>query len=196
MWWERAASPADPRPELPNLRVVELAFVACAQAMRRACRPGLRGRRQRRESLGMAQKKAGQAHCRLVARARSSRACQAARTRKVRPSLVQTLFLVCASPRQSAPLSCQCAVREACILRILLHAPAARLGDAQLLADPDAAVAVQRRRDDANQEPQPRRRRAHTARRRDQARGVRSRPYAGQVPERRQWLLRASGRRA
>jgi len=26
---------------------------------------------------------------------------------------------VCASPRQSAPLSCQCAVREACILRIL-----------------------------------------------------------------------------
>ena len=25
----------------------------------------------------------------------------------------------CASPRQSAPLSCQCAVREACILRIL-----------------------------------------------------------------------------
>mmetsp|Transcript_20607 Transcript_20607/g.62894 ORF Transcript_20607/g.62894 Transcript_20607/m.62894 type:complete len:419 (+) Transcript_20607:83-1339(+) len=76
------------------------------------------------------------------------------------------------------------------------HAPAARLGDAQLLADPDAAVAVQRRRDDANQEPQPRRRRAHTARRRDQARGVRSRPYAGQVPERRQWLLRASRRRA
>ena len=85
-WWELAASPADSRPELPNLRLVELAFVACAQAMRRACRPGLRGRRQRRESLGMAQKKAGQAHCRLVARARSSRACQAARTRKVRPS--------------------------------------------------------------------------------------------------------------
>ena len=26
---------------------------------------------------------------------------------------------MCASPRQSAPLSCQCAVREACILRIL-----------------------------------------------------------------------------
>ena len=84
-WCELAASPAGSRPELPNLRVVELAFVACAQAMRRACRPGLRGRRQRRESLGMAQKKAGQAHCRLVARARSSRACQAARTRKVRP---------------------------------------------------------------------------------------------------------------
>ena len=67
---ELAASPAGSRPELPNLRVVELAFVACAQAMRRACRPGLRGRRQRRESLGMAQKKAGQAHGRLVARAR------------------------------------------------------------------------------------------------------------------------------
>ena len=90
-WWELAASPADSRPELPNLRLVELAFVACAQAMRRACRPGLRGRRQRRESLGMAQKKAGQAHCRLVARARSSRACQAARTRKVRPSLYDRL---------------------------------------------------------------------------------------------------------
>ena len=94
-WWELAASPADSRPELPNLRLVELAFVACAQAMRRACRPGLRGRRQRRESLGMAQKKAGQAHCRLVARARSSRACQAARTRKVRPSLdVPLSFLI------------------------------------------------------------------------------------------------------
>ena len=53
-WCELAASPAGSRPELPNLRVVELAFVACAQAMRRACRPGLRGRRQRRESLGMA----------------------------------------------------------------------------------------------------------------------------------------------
>ena len=77
-WWELAASPADSRPELPNLRLVELAFVACAQAMRRACRPGLRGRRQRRESLGMAQKKAGQAHGRLVARARPPRACQAA----------------------------------------------------------------------------------------------------------------------
>ena len=47
-WWELAASPADSRPELPNLRLVELAFVACAQAMRRACRPGLRGRRQQR----------------------------------------------------------------------------------------------------------------------------------------------------
>ena len=77
-WCELAASPAGSRPELPNLRVVELAFVACAQAMRRACRPGLRGRRQRRESLGMAQKKAGQAHGRLVARARPPRACQAA----------------------------------------------------------------------------------------------------------------------
>ena len=29
-------------------------------------------------------------------------------------------FGECASPRQSAPLSCQCAVREACILRILI----------------------------------------------------------------------------
>ena len=28
-------------------------------------------------------------------------------------------FGECASPRQAAPLSCQCAVREACILRIL-----------------------------------------------------------------------------
>ena len=27
---------------------------------------------------------------------------------------------MCASPRQSAPLSCQCAVREACLLRILV----------------------------------------------------------------------------
>ena len=91
-WWELAASPAGSRPELPNLRVVELAFVACAQAMRRAWRPGLRGRRQRRESLGMAQKKAGQAHCRLVARARPTRACQAARTRKVRPSIFWNSF--------------------------------------------------------------------------------------------------------
>ena len=42
-------------------------------------------------------------------------------TRRRAPVFLFRLAGVCASPRQSAPLSCQCAVREACILRILFR---------------------------------------------------------------------------
>ena len=64
--WELTC-PAGPRPELADLWALEMALVTCAQALRRAWRAGLRGRRRRRKPVRTAQKEAGQVRGRPLA---------------------------------------------------------------------------------------------------------------------------------
>ena len=78
---------AGPRPQLPGLWAAELASVASTQALQRAWQAGLRGRRQRKERLGMSQEQAGQVRKWLRSNEARARAWQAEQAeRKVRPS--------------------------------------------------------------------------------------------------------------